>query len=142
MQRVTTIPTFTWPTWQAEYRPGIRVNILWDRIQRPAPVVDQFEFHADCCNGYELPIYYPWYKGGDSRDGKPIHAELGDGKFIVRVPALYLPDVGLIVLDGCHRIHDLKPQHLVLDTIQVKKKKLKYFNDVLHNELYRKALDL
>jgi hypothetical protein len=121
-------PKLSWTDWQAKYRPHIRTRVIWDKIQRPAPKVGRTWV---CDQRANFDIFYPWYKsGGDWRDRDPLVVDLSrlTNDVVVQVPAL-LVNTDILLLDGNHRVRDLRPRVLIIDWIDVGLKRCRYFSD-------------
>ena len=113
----------TWETWQAEYRTGIRCIVEWGKLKRPKVL-------NEMVNNSRF-IYYPWREGKKSwmDSGTRLRRiELGFSKVAVRVPAVefYYEEDGMatdnarLILDGSHRIKELKPEFLIiLETLTI-----------------------
>lgn len=118
----------TWEAWQAKYRDDIRVKVWWDELQRPKPKIERVYSPRD--------LWYPWYPGErqEWRSGKvpvPVATTLRTGHSLVVAPAVRVPNHGYLLLDGCHRIRDLRPVFLALDALIVTTKQLRSFADLL-----------
>lgn len=114
----------TWLQWKVSYLPGIRVCHALTRLKNPKP-----QAHVATSKS---KIRYPWYKKGDWMDGRYRMFELGKSPVLWRGPAI-LYEGTFLILDGCHRLSDLKPSMVVLDYLKISKREKVYVVDLLGN---------
>ncbi len=112
--------------WKREYSSNIRVVVDFKKLGK-------IKVGMKLCDG-ETEFVLPWYKGKSWKDGEPEIVKIGDGRSLVRLPAIKLEDNKFFMPDGCHRLTTLKPRFVVLDYLEVEK--LRYFTD-LHNRYNR-----
>ena len=120
--------TLTWESFKAEYRTAIQPTVEWDRIRAP-------KMGLSFCLDGNLALWMPWYKDGDWRDGRPRRVPPGRTNAIVRVPAVLARNGQYLVLDGCHRLTQLRPRVVVVDWFHPAKSDRRYMND-LFNEFW------
>ena len=117
----------TWASWKARYLPRIRISHALERIKQ-----------AKCgllLADEATEMYYPWYKGGDWRDGKPKRAKIGKRWYLVRLPAVKV-GTRYLVLDGCHRLKVLRPRLVLLDYVILRKGDEELVTDLM-NKVWR-----
>lgn len=117
----------SWEEWATRYKRHIRVFAQTARLKHKPKV------GLSVASG---PIYIPWYDTGDWIDGKPKSVTVGTTTRLVRLPAL---SVGgrFLVLDGVHRLTELRPAFVLLDWIKPVKSDLVYFLD-MHNPTWKR----
>ena len=105
----------TWKEWKVWYKSDIRVSVRWEKLKKAKVGLAL----ADA----GTVMFLPWYAGGANwlDDKPPLRAHVGNKDCIVRVPALKLKK-GYLILDGCHRITELKPKLIYLDWIEADKR--------------------
>jgi hypothetical protein len=115
--------------WQAQYRKHIRCMIWWKELSEPTPELGR-SLYMGGFSSDRLRLYYPWFQDkGEWRTRKmnvpkSVLLEEFKGDRLIRVPGLRVPDRGILVLDGAHRLRDLEPLIVVVDWIQVTKDRL------------------
>ncbi len=117
-------------TWLAEYQKDIRVMVDWKKVLITgceSALLTRGILHAG------VTVYYPWSVSEtenwmDSTANRTVG--LGYQPLIIRAPALFLKDGFYLLLDRCHRIDQLGPAGLILDSIHVTTNSLKYFADL------------
>lgn len=77
---------------------------------------------------HKTEAWLPWYRGGDYTNGKPVRAKLGKAPAICRLPAVKLCG-RFLLLDGCHRLVQVKPRFILLDYLKAEKKDAWRFQD-------------
>lgn len=113
----------SWEKWHATYRKGIRVAVMWNRIRKKKPRMIKLDWNWYQSKKNFALAYHPWYTGGDYATGKAKRVQLGSTSAMIRVPSLRHPK-GWLVLDGNHRIKDIRPDTLILDYIILSKKEV------------------
>jgi hypothetical protein len=128
-------PKLTWETWQAKYRPKIRVCVDWDMLRKPKPKVhrwlSKWQFDDN------VVVFFPWFGRKSWRNGEPAKAVLGHTDSIIVAPAVKFDGWGYLLLDSCHRISQHRPKGLILDYIEPRPHQLCAFNDLLGEWRYR-----
>lgn len=111
-------PYESYQKWLRRYKGSIRTNVSWKDIKKA-----KVGFHI----AHEATkLVFPWYEDGKGyRDGEPKIYHIGLKPVLLRVPALKL-DINYLILDGCHRISEMEPRWLILDTIEAEPR---YFSD-------------
>lgn len=125
--------------WLARYRKHIRCMIWWDELKKPEPQLSRFWFHGDHSDEEIAvwPLWYPWTTGkGEWRRKKPnppkqVPYWTFTEDRVITAPGLFVPSKGVLLLDGAHRIRDLKPWLIVVDAIQVKSEQLTSIADTI-----------
>lgn len=118
--------------WVSLYKKDIRVIIHWEDL-----VKSTIKLSCDWHLGPQKPlpgVYFPWAITGHWMKGaklKPV--TLGNNNIIVRAPAVHY-GIRTILLDGCHRISQLQPKLVLLDTIHCDSKTKHCFADLLFAE--------
>lgn len=118
LTRVHYFPSLCFQGFLSEYKPSIRVSVAWDELMDPEPQVEQLWFYYED----QKDIFFPFYKGKMGwRGGKPKHVTPGECQCLVRAPAV---DVGdqYVLLDGTHRIRELRPELIILDCLKPRRK--------------------
>lgn len=118
---------YTFEQWKQVYKSKIRVGWKVDALENVRCGLIRAE--------KTTKLYAPWYDNGNWMDGKPRRLSLGDKNTVVRLPALRV-DGKYLILDGNHRINELRPNTVFLDYLDLAKKDLKYFVD-LHNPFWK-----
>lgn len=130
MEKIVSYPKLDWIQWQAIYRGHIRCVVDWEMLVGYTPTIGR-KWWLD--NSDKIEVFYPWYTKGNWRYGLPKKVSLGNNDVIVSIPVVQFDNSKkFLVLDGCHRIRDLKPRIIVLDYISVKKEKLCAFTDLFN----------
>ncbi|RJQ27032.1 hypothetical protein C4577_01800 [Candidatus Parcubacteria bacterium] len=128
--KVVSYPKFDWVQWQAYYRGHIRCVVDWEMLVGTKPIVGRYWWSNE---SDKIEVYFPWYTNGNWRCGSPKKVSLGKNDVIVSIPVVAFDNnKKFLVLDGCHRVRDLKPRIIVLDYVSVKKDKLCAFTDLLN----------
>ncbi len=115
---------FSFKEWKKRYQSDIRTAVKWDGIKR-----------GKCgliVANKDTKMYLPWYNGKHWMDGEPQRVEIGNKLRLVRLPALKVKDEYLI-LDGCHRMTELKPMLVLLDWLETPN--MRYFVE-MRNEYW------
>lgn len=123
---VIRMKSLTWKQFMRRYSGSIRANTSnWRKINSPEMGL--------CLVDSNTKLNLIWYKGGDWRDGKPIKWRIGTEHCIVRIPAVLVDGV-FVVLDGCHRLTELKPSVVFVDWFRPSKKERVYLTDLFNAE--------
>lgn len=80
----------------------------------------------------KMEVYGVWYSGGNFMDGKPKRLKLGNSLTLARIPAIGFGNRYLIV-NGMHRMTDIKPRWVLLDVLRLSLGEEKYFIDLQNN---------
>ena len=151
----------TYDEWLIKYKSSIRIAAKWSKIKKVKKTGIKF------VNSIADNIYLPWYteKNGKKAksetgwmDGKPVKVKLdfnisrnSKDLVLLRLPAIKVPIYAddyhkkikcdccktFFVLDGCHRLTELKPRLIILDWIELKDNDVRYIVD-FYNEFWRK----
>jgi hypothetical protein len=113
-----------WGRFVQRYKGVIRADIVWDKISKPTMGL------VLLTTGAKVDIV--WYMKGDWRDGKPRTISVGENTAIIRVPAVKKRDGQLLLLDGCHRLTELKPAVVIVDWFQPNSKDRVYITDLFN----------
>lgn len=119
----------TWAAFKAEYRTAVQPKVEWGRIRNPKMGLSM-QVDGD------FALYMPWYTGGDWRDGEPRLVPKGSATALVRVPAVLTGNGKLLVLDGCHRLTQLRPRVVVVDWFHPAKYDRRYLNDLFNENFW------
>lgn len=108
------------------HKDSVRTIVNWDRLRscRISLVV---------CTS-KTKLFLPKYSKGGYRNGIPKQWKLGNNPHFVRLPAIKTRR-GYLVIDGVHRLIELKPKFVVLDVLNPTAKQRKLFAD-LRNKFY------
>jgi hypothetical protein len=128
------------PLWIAKYRSDIRVVVDWAALAESSIQVEQNWLEPGRTHG--VPLEYPWYTSGSWMREKKVRRVVEGRKtsnVLLRAPgvryrALESSDKGqrYLLLDRCHRISELRPRLIVLDTLVLKtKSEMRIFGDLL-----------
>ncbi len=112
----------TFRDWRSHYRRQIGVMIWLSSLKKV-----KTGLHV-CTPDTEL--YLPKYKAArDPLAAKPKQIAIGDRPILIRIPAV---KVGprFLILDGCHRLNDLRPGLVVLDYVEPTKRQRRAFMDL------------
>lgn len=125
--------------WIAKYKADIRVVVDWVALSDSGVSVEQAWYEPGHPRG--LSLEYPWYKEGGWMREKKVRKFVDYpanqcSNIVVRAPGVRYASSGkaqsLLLLDRCHRVSELKPRLVVLDTLVLKKKSdLRIFGDLL-----------
>lgn len=115
-----------WNEFKLTYKKDVRVIFFWDKIKNPKTGITFADQSTD--------IFLPKYTNGDWTDGEPISVVMGKGGALVRIPAIKVRE-GYFVLDGVHRLLELKPRYIVIDWIELSEKDKRYSVDVTYRNL-------
>lgn len=120
-----------------KYKQQVRVNVEWGDIYKLEPNTDVLHLYPSS-KCYGTVINHPWSKeptreGGSlktkQKNVKTIY-EGGKTKCMVRVPAVKYKDK-IMLLDGNHRVSQLKPMFIIIDLILIEtKKQARSFSDL------------
>lgn len=126
----------TYKEYLRTYKTSIRCSVEFENIKHPKMGITLLDDDRD-------NLYFPWYKDkGSWRKGTPIQIKEGKNLIVVRVPAVKLQGFNkYLLLDGCHRVSQLKPKVIILDWFEVTKDNYMYVTDLL-NPCYRHFLNL
>lgn len=110
--------------WKQRYKSSIRISIELGKIKRPKTgfLVADEKTNLKLC----------WYKKGNYRDGEIKKASIGNKNVLIRIPAIKINDEYLVI-DGCHRLTQLKPRFILIDYIEPKKEDLRYISDCFND---------
>ena len=115
----------TWKQFLREYRTSIGPQVVWGKIRFPRVGMTL------ALDGVPA-LHLPWYHGGDWRDGVPRVVARGKACAIIRIPAVKVREK-LLVLDGCHRLTELKPRMVVVDWFEPVKQERRYLTDLFNS---------
>lgn len=112
--------------WKFRYLSDIRIGILWKNLKDVNVGILLVKNHQ---------IYLPKYgKDKSWMNGKPIKVNEGKRLILVRLPAIRIKNKYLI-LDGYHRLKNLKPKLIILDYLRLSQSQYRYIID-LYNEYW------
>lgn len=126
MTQVIDYRPHTWESWKIEYVPGIRV--VWNKSKiNPVRVFSLLVY-----NNSDADVFLVKYAAGDWMGGGKLEKwKPGKNELLVRCPAVMIHlQQNILILDGVHRILDLKPRALILDVIAITEKESCYFSDL------------
>ncbi len=88
------------------------------------------------------PVFYPHFVvGGWMQGGRRRQVETGVNNIIVQAPSVELDGL-VVMLDRCHRVRQLRPRIVVLDSLVVDAKAATCFADLLNSHTDHKERPL
>lgn len=80
----------------------------------------------------EMDLYGVWYSEGGWRDGNQTKLETGKNPILIRIPVFKIHKSNdYLVVDGMHRITELKPGLILMDVVTISHKDRVYINDMM-----------
>lgn len=124
-------PMKSFTEWQIAYREHIRCLVDWEGVGRldPAPLVrTAFIAAEDLVNPSGVPAVYLPVHGPKVRER--WFAERRRDLLVLRAPGIdCIVFNGVLILDGTHRIRELKPNYLIVDVLELDKRSRPFFMD-------------
>lgn len=123
----------SWAEWRLQYRQDIRV-LAW------TSALDNVKTGIHVCTPNDR-LVLPHFDQKDKREvmkRTPIEVRIGERPVLVRLPALSIGKL-FLVLDGCHRLKELRPALVVLDCAVPTKRQARMFSD-LQLDWWRKRI--
>lgn len=117
----------SWAGFLRRYVGAVQCMVVWDRIKKPRMGLTVLQ------PGEQVDLV--WYRDGDWRDGEPRKAKTGNMPALARLPAVKLGK-RFLVLDGCHRLSEVKPAFVLLDWFEPSREDRVYITD-LFNKAFR-----
>ena len=114
----------SWKLFKKIYLSSIRVN---SDVAKITPVKLEVILADD-----KMKLFGVWYSKGSWRDGKQKKLKIGSKNILVRLPAFRIKGSdNILVVDGMHRVADLKPKMIVLDLVTIRKSDAIFINDMI-----------
>ena len=104
----------SWKEWRKRYKHWIRTMFEPSKKLRRTPKVGLLLASST------TKMYLPHYKHGGWQDGIPVQIKNGSNLVLVRLPAVKIGD-RFLLLDGVHRMKELKPAMVLLDWVEYAK---------------------
>jgi len=108
------------------YKDDIRISIDFKKIKDASTDIRLVE-------DKDL-LYMPWYNKGSWVDGNIRTIKHGNNLILVRLPTVKIENNKFFILDGCHRLIELKPGLIILDVLYLNKDDYKYVIDLYNKE--------
>jgi len=126
-----------WEDWKLQYLNNIRLIAVIKKFKN----IETGIFSAE----KDTKMYIPRY--GENKSSfwisclskKPQKIKLGKNLALVRLPAIKIKDC-FFILDGVHRLLEIKPKFIILDYIQLSKNQCKNVLD-LHNTYWTEIIN-
>lgn len=114
-----------WDEWRTRYQRWIRTMREPSKRLKSVPSVGLIVATP------KTQIYLPAYTDGGWQDGKPVRASIGTNPVLIRIPALKIRERYLL-LDGVHRLTDLKPAFVLIDYAEFTASDMTYWMDTFN----------